>query len=81
MKDERKATTAKALRSDSVATPEKPLARRLRTALNAARGNIEIRQRLKHVTDDPRQLASIREVLGGSHAAFLDLLVISDHTD
>ncbi len=60
------------------ARPEKPLARRLRTALNAARGNVQIRQRLKRIAEDPDQLARVRAELGGSHATVRDLLAIAD---
>jgi len=60
------------------ARAEKPLARRLRTALNAARGNIQIRQHLKRLAEDPDQLARVRLELGVSHATVRDLLAIAD---
>ena len=62
-----------------IVLPENPLARKLRITLTAARGNMEIRQRLKHLLDDPEQFARILEELGPQHAAVRDLVLIATH--
>jgi hypothetical protein len=61
------------------ANAERPLADRLRTTLDAARGNMEIRERLKELVDDPSRLDPIVQELGPRHALVRELLAIARH--
>lgn len=60
---------------------ERPLADRLRTTLHAARGNVQIRERLKRIIADPNQLDPIVRELGPRHALVRELLTITRHRD
>lgn len=61
------------------ANAERPLADRLRTTLDAARGNMEIRERLKAIVEDPNQLDPIVRELGPRHGLVRELLAIARH--
>lgn len=58
---------------------ERPLADRLRMTLVAARGNLQIRERLKRMIADPDRLDSIVRELGPRHALVGELLKIARH--
>ena len=58
---------------------QRPLADRLRTTLDAARGNMEIRERLKALVEDPRRLGPIVQELGPRHGLVRELLAIARH--
>lgn len=60
---------------------ERPLADRLRTALDAARGNMEIREQLKGLVEDPRRLGPIVQELGARHGLVRELLAIARHSE
>jgi hypothetical protein len=60
-------------------TTERPLADRLRTTLVAARGNLQIRERLTRMLADPARLDSIVRELGPRHALVRELLTIARH--
>ena len=57
----------------------RPLADRLRTTLHAARGNVQIRERLKRLIADPDQLDPIVRELGSRHALVRELIAITGH--
>ena len=54
---------------------------RLRTTLNAARGNMQIRERLKQLVADPERFGPIVRELGPRHALVRELLAIARHGD
>ncbi len=58
---------------------ERPLADRLRTTLHAARGNVQIRERLRGIIADPARFEPIVRELGPRHALVRELLVITGH--
>jgi hypothetical protein len=58
---------------------ERPLTDRLRTTLDAARGNMEIRERLKALVEDPRRFDPIVKELGARHGLVRELLAIARH--
>jgi len=60
---------------------DRPLTERLRLTLQAARGNVEIRERLRGIVADPDRLDSIVRELGPRHALVRDLLAIARHSD
>lgn len=57
----------------------RPLAERLRKTLVAARGNMQIRQRLRGIVSDPERLDPIVRELGPSHAVVRELLEVGNH--
>ena len=57
------------------------LAERLRTTLEAARANEEIRARLKRMLAEPDRLASIVRELGPRHAIVRDLIAMTGRVD
>lgn len=57
----------------------RPLADRLRTTLHAARGNVQIRERLKRILADPEQLDPIVRELGPRHALVRELRAIAQY--
>jgi hypothetical protein len=58
---------------------ERPLADRLRTTLHAARGNVQIRERLRGIIADPARFEPIVRELGPRHALVRELLAITGH--
>ena len=56
-----------------------PLADRLRKTLTAARGNMEIRQKLRVIVSDPGRMEPIVRELGPSHALVRELLEVGRH--
>ena len=54
---------------------------RIRTTLNAARGNMQIRERLKQLVADPERFGPIVHELGPRHALVRELLSIARHGD
>jgi hypothetical protein len=60
---------------------DRSLADRLRTTLHAARGNVQIRERLKGIIADPERFDPIVRELGPRHALVRDLLEITRHGD
>ena len=60
---------------------ERPLADQLRTTLHAARGNVQIRERLRGIIADPERFELIVRELGPRHALVRELLVITGHGD
>jgi hypothetical protein len=60
---------------------ERPLADRLRTTLHAARGNVQIRERLRGIIADPARFEPIVRELGPRHALVRELLAIAGHGD
>jgi len=58
---------------------DRPLADRLRKTLTAARGNMEIRERLRVIVSDPVRLGSIVRELGPMHALVRELLEVGRH--
>ena len=52
---------------------------RLRITLNAARGNLEIREHLKELVADPARFGPIVDELGTRHALVRELLAIARH--
>ena len=60
---------------------DRSLVDRLRTTLQAARGNVQIRERLKTMIADPERFDSIVRELGTRHAIVRELLVIARHTE
>jgi len=71
--------------SESIRNPHeddasaRSLADRLRTTLHAARGNLQIRECLKDLVDDPDRLDPIVRELGARHALVRELLAIARH--
>jgi hypothetical protein len=57
----------------------RPLAERLRKTLAAARGDLQIRQRLRGLISDPERWDPIVRELGPSHAVLRDLLEVGGH--
>ena len=57
------------------------LAKRLRTSLDAARANEEIRARLKRMLAEPDRLDWIVRELGPRHAIVRDLIAMTGHGD
>lgn len=60
---------------------DRPLVDRLRTTLQAARGNVQIRERLKTLIVDPEEFDPIVRELGPRHALVRELLAIARHAD
>ncbi len=56
---------------------DRPLADRLRATLYAARGNVEIRERLRSIVEDPNRLDPIVQELGSRHALIRELLSLT----
>ena len=54
---------------------------RLRRTLQAARGDLQIRERLKQMIAEPGRLVEIVAQLGGRHTLVRDLLVIARATE
>ena len=57
----------------------RPLADRLRNTLTAARGNMEIRRKLRVIVSDPVRLEPIVRELGATHALVRELLEVGRH--
>ena len=53
------------------------LENRLRKTLQAARCNLELRERLRELAEDPRWLESMTDQLGGGHALVRELLCVT----
>lgn len=62
---------------DHAGSSNRPLADQLRTTLHAARGNMEIRERLRSIADDPARLDPIIHELGPRHALIRELLLLT----
>jgi hypothetical protein len=60
-------------------TTARSVSDRLRTSLDAARGNMQIRECLKQHVADPDRLAPIVRELGPRHALVRELLAIARH--
>jgi hypothetical protein len=60
-------------------TTARSVSDRLRTSLDAARGNMQIRECLKQLVADPDRLAPIVRELGPRHALVRELLAIARH--
>jgi hypothetical protein len=69
-------TTTNANASDAIA-PRRPLVERLRTTLDAARGNLLVRERVRTMLADPQQLDELVRELGPNHAVIRDLLEVA----
>ena len=59
--------------------PNRPLADLLWKTLAAARGNMQVRQRLRGIVSDPARLQPIVQELGPNHAVVRELLEIGRH--
>lgn len=66
---------------DRAEQSDRPLADRLRTTLYAARGNMEIRERLRSIVEDPNRLDSIVQELGPRHALIRELLLLTGRSE
>jgi hypothetical protein len=64
-------------RTNDTNTTGRPLVERLRTTLDAARGNLQVRARLRVLLEDPAQLDSLVGELGPNHAVVRDLLEVA----
>lgn len=54
---------------------------RLRAALNAARGNVQIRKHLRELVADPARFEAIIRELGPRHGLVRELLAVARHGD
>jgi hypothetical protein len=62
----------------TTASPE-TLASALRRTLRAAQANLEIRERVRALLDDPNRLAHLVRQLGPTHAVLRDLRALVHH--
>jgi hypothetical protein len=56
-----------------------PIVTTLRRTLDAARANVQIRERLKTMVSDPARFDSLVREVGPSHALVRDLIAITRH--